>query len=152
MDPGYFGFGGWVWRPRFWFPRGRWWFSVAFGLRCGSAVSIFAAALIFFGLFGPTGDASVQNSCGGLRTAGGAIAGLAALKRLRLVALRFGGAGVLQGGVLSRVLFIISRGLLCRRSRTALVLALIYRIFMGHTVDRPLLSALEGGEGLLGRP
>lgn len=64
----------------------------------------------------------------------------------------FGGAGVLQGGVLSRILFIVNEGLLRRGTWTALVLALVYGIFMGRAVDRPLLSALEGGEGLLGRP
>lgn len=66
--------------------------------------------------------------------------------------LGFGGAGVLQGGVLSRILFIINGGLLSRRTRTALFFALVYGIFMGHAVDGPLLPALEGGEGLLGGP
>lgn len=68
------------------------------------------------------------------------------------MSLRFGGAGVLQGGILACILFIVSRGLLWRGTRTALLLALSHGVFMGHTVDGPLIAALEGGEGLLGRP
>lgn len=64
----------------------------------------------------------------------------------------FGGGGVLQGGVLACILFIVSRGLLWRRTRAALLFALIHGVFMGHAVDGPLIAALKGGEGLLGRP
>lgn len=77
VDPRNFRLGRWVWRSRFWLTGGRWRFSVAFGVRYGSAVYVFATAIILFGLLGSTSDAGVQYSGGGLGAAGGAFTRLA---------------------------------------------------------------------------
>lgn len=150
--PRYFGLGGRVWRARFGL-AGRWRrLPVALRLRCWSAISVLATAIVLLGLLGEASDAGVERRGGGFRATGGAFA-VRRLEEGLLAALWFRHTGVLQGGVLPCIVLIGDGFWLLRcRVGAALLFAFVQRFFVRQTVHRPLVSALEGREGLLGRP
>ncbi|TNN65236.1 hypothetical protein EYF80_024525 [Liparis tanakae] len=103
--PRYFGLGRRVWRARFGL-AGRWWrLPVALRLRCWSAISVLATAIVLLGLLGEASDAGVERRGGGFRATGGAFA-VRRLEEGLLAALWFRHAGVLQGGVLPCIVLI----------------------------------------------